>query len=403
MNRLDRRSGRTAVPSKPAPIGLVLNGRFLGRPMTGVDRSAYELAHALASLQSELGFDLTIAVPPAAAELARREFGDEADVFVVGGRLRGHLWEQVSLARVRRDAWLLSLCNTGPAFRRKQAVLVHDAQFRTQPDSYSRWFRLIYSGLIPVLCRRASAVFTVSNYSRGVLEQEGLAPKGQLGLLPNGTDHLDRVEADSSTLEQLGLEPDGYFLAVGSPAPHKNLRTLYDAVGRDDGPQAPLVVVGSVDSRVHGRGHAVQGSGGVRPVGRVTDGQLKALYGGALALCIPSLTEGFGLAAVEAMRCGAPVVAADAGALPEVCGSAAVLLPPTDSAVWAQSLRRLEMDTDKRIQLRSMGAERARELEWSPTAVRLVAALGERQGRVPTPTATSRGVRSPAPEEGISA
>lgn len=348
-------------------MDLVINGRFLGRPPTGVDRTAVEITRALATLQKVEGFDLSVVVPPQTVDHAVAELDGVVDVEAVGRDLPGHLWEQSYLSRLRPHSWLLGLCNTGPILRRKQAVLFHDAQFRTQPESYSRAFRLTYSVLLPALSRRAVRACTVSDYSRRVLEDERVVPPGKLQVIPNGTDHLDRVVPDPTVFDRHDLSPDGYFLAVGSLAPHKNLQTLYDAVSSASDGCSPLVVVGAADPRVLKESSRISSSK-IKPVGRVTDPELKALYEGALALCLPSLTEGFGLSAVEAMRCGTPVLAARAGALPEVCGDAAIMVPPTDVSAWRRQLERLDAAPELRSALANRGLQHARRFDWQSSA-----------------------------------
>ncbi len=119
------------------------------------------------------------------------------------------------------------------------------------------------------------------------------------------------------------------MLFVGTPEPRKNLTRLADAAGRAG---LRLVVAGA------GGWGDDRPSTGVEWLGRVDDATLHALYAGAACLAIPSLDEGFGLPAVEAMAVGCPVVAARAGALPEICGDAAVLVDPLDTDAIAAGL-----------------------------------------------------------------
>jgi glycosyltransferase involved in cell wall biosynthesis len=99
-----------------------------------------------------------------------------------------------------------------------------------------------------------------------------------------------------------------------------------------------------------------------------TDSELVDLYRGALALLVPSRNEGFGLPALEAMACGCPVVAADTGALPEVCGDAAILLDPDDRAAWLDAITMLATDAHRVGVLREAGLARARSFTWNRTA-----------------------------------
>ena len=91
----------------------------------------------------------------------------------------------------------------------------------------------------------------------------------------------------------------------------------------------------------------------------VTDSQLAALYAACRALLFPSLYEGFGLPALEAMAAGAPVIATDRSSVPEVVGDAAVLCDPLDAAGMAGAARRLMVDGSFRESLARRGRERA--------------------------------------------
>lgn len=107
--------------------------------------------------------------------------------------------------------------------------------------------------------------------------------------------------------------------------------------------------------------------------GTIADAELRALYSGALAVLVPSLAEGFGLPAVEAMACGAPVLAANAAALPETCGDAALLLPASDTNAWRDALRRVSSDSALREELRARGLERVRQFDPQGCAKALLA------------------------------
>jgi glycosyltransferase involved in cell wall biosynthesis len=131
----------------------------------------------------------------------------------------------------------------------------------------------------------------------------------------------------------------------------------------------------------------VFGAGPVTPprparyVGRVTDPQLRALYEAAGCLIFPSLYEGFGLPAVEAMRCGCPVIAATGSSLPEICGDAALFCDPTSPDDFARAADRLLSDPRLRDTLRARGLARASGFTWDRTAralIDIIASRGER-------------------------
>ena len=109
--------------------------------------------------------------------------------------------------------------------------------------------------------------------------------------------------------------------------------------------------------------------------GYVSAGDLPALYSGALAFAFPSLYEGFGMPALEAMACGTPVVASNVSSLPEVVGDAGLLVDPTDEDALAGALERIAGDPALRARLRELGLARARLFSWERCAAETLEAI----------------------------
>lgn len=334
---------------------LAINGRFLTRPPTGVDRTAYELTRALADVSVQRGLPQPAVLVPKCAPMTM-PVPKELPVEPVGSALgsNGALWEQTHLCALPKDQMLLNLCNSGPAFRRRQAIMIHDAQVWSSPDSYTFAFRSWYRCLLPVLARRADTVFTVSQFSRQALERYGVVPKGKAIVIPNGADHILRVEPDPSILSRLGLQPRGFFLAIASNHKHKNI-ALLEGLSTD----MPIVLAGGAHR---------QAKGNIMSIGRVSEGELRALYASAQALLFPSLTEGFGLPPLEAMALGTPVVSSTGGALPETCGKAALFADPTDLAQWQEAIQRLNASPQLWDELSAAGRKHSANYTWARSA-----------------------------------
>jgi len=145
-----------------------------------------------------------------------------------------------------------------------------------------------------------------------------------------------------------------YFLFAGGPEYRKNAATIFAAFDGAFADGTELVVAGTLNDRDE---RACAATAGVRRV-RADDAELRELYAGALAVLVPSIAEGFGLIAVEAMACGAPVIAADAAALPETCAGAALLIPPLDVTAWREGMLRIAQDAQLRAGLRERGLVR---------------------------------------------
>lgn len=357
---------------------ITVNGRFLERAPTGVDRVAIEMLKALLSVQNEMsdqGSRLFDIIGPPNVKTSPDWLSEGR--YASCGVLRGHAWEQCDLPlHLGQATWLYSPCNIGPVLRRRHIVTLHDAQAYLIPDAYTPAFRLWYKLIQPRLARQARLVTTVSNFSKAQLEHFGVVPPGKTKVIYNGADHILRVSPDRSVFERHQLIPTRYFLAVGSRSPNKNIAMLQRAAAALPAGSPPLVVAGGVNTRVLADA-GLKAESGVRLLGRVSDSELKALYEGALAFAFPSLTEGFGIPPLEAMLCGCPVIASTGGAIPEICGDAALLVDPNDEPGWTAALRRMAHDADMRRHFIDAGDQRARLFTWRRSAIRFLLLLAD--------------------------
>jgi glycosyltransferase involved in cell wall biosynthesis len=176
-----------------------------------------------------------------------------------------------------------------------------------------------------------------------------------------------------AAIERYGLRTPFVF-AVGTIEPRKNYARLIEAFSiaraKPGGP-AQLVIAGR-NGWLYDDVYAAVDRYGVRDAVRfldyVSDDDLPTLYSLASVVAMPSLTEGFGIPVVEAMACGAPVVASAGGSLPEVIGDAGVLVPPMDVSALAEAITRVVSDAPLRERLVAVGYERVRQFNWDDAA-----------------------------------
>ena len=178
-----------------------------------------------------------------------------------------------------------------------------------------------------------------------------------------------------------------YVLFGASLLPRKNLSSLREAMAILAGEGFPhvLAIVAAPSpqawddhARLDREAEAdLPGAPGrvVRVPWPVPEGEMAKLMAGAAAVCVPSLFEGFGLMALEAMACGAPTVVSNRGSLPEVVGEAGVVVEPTPEAI-AAGLRRVLADPAEAARLASAARKRAMSMTWDHTAAGWVQALG---------------------------
>lgn len=349
---------------------MLINGRFLGARVTGVQRFAREIMTACeaAGLLREAAF-----LAPQSIAAQMESF---AGLPVRGsGFLSGHLWEQTSLAAC--GDFLVNLCCTAPVVKQDQLVVLHDIIFARYPQNHTLAFRLWYHVMTRLYARRSSVLATVSEASAKEIAGYFDIPLRRIEIIPESGEHILRHTPDVSVHERFGLHQDGYVLAASSMAPNKNFGGVLRAMETMPVQSMPFVIVGGQNARIFKR-HKGKLSGAIE-AGYVTDGQLRALYEGAACFVFPSFYEGFGLPPLEAMSCGCPVLVSNRSSLPEVCGPAALYCDPASPADIADKLTQLLADPERRAAMRLTGLDRARQFTWARGAQTLAGILAGRQ------------------------
>jgi glycosyltransferase involved in cell wall biosynthesis len=191
-------------------------------------------------------------------------------------------------------------------------------------------------------------------------------------------------EEIAATRRELGA-PEGYILYAGTLEPRKDAGALLDAwvALRAEDPQTPpLVLAGPYGWRSErlARRIAELEPAGLRALGRVERGRLVRVFQAARVFVYPSLYEGFGLPAAEALACGVPVVAANTSSLPEVVGDAGLLVEPGDAGALAARLRALLADPGLAAELGARGVERAARFRWKRAAAEMEEVFREALG-----------------------
>jgi glycosyltransferase involved in cell wall biosynthesis len=273
-----------------------------------------------------------------------------------------------------------------PLVHPRTVVTIHDLGYRAFPEAH------------PPLARRSldwSTRWSATVARRVIVPSEATArdltvaygtPASRVVVIPHGYHPRFRpLDAGvvNAGLARLGIARP-YLLFVGTLQPRKNLQRVLAAFERlaGDGWPGRLVLVGQrgwlsdpifgaiarPGSPAHGRVHLT---------GYLADEDVPIVYNGAECLVFPSLYEGFGLPALEAMACGTPVLTSESSSLPEVVGDAALLVDPLDTEAIAGGMARLVGDGGLREALRGRGLKRAKQFTWRRAAERTLAVLEE--------------------------
>jgi glycosyltransferase involved in cell wall biosynthesis len=257
-----------------------------------------------------------------------------------------------------------------PGPGQRLVVTVHDVAFRLFPSMYPPAWRTLFRMGLRRAASRADAVIAVSEHTaRDVTRVAGIE-RERIHVVPLAASTPGPAADPGPVLERLGI-PEPYVLFVGTLEPRKNLIRLIRAYRRIAGrhPHA-LVLAGPSGWRGSAlrRELAAAGPGRVVATSRVDAAELEALYRGATAFAYPSLYEGFGLPVLEAMIRGVPAVVARSSSLPEVAGSAALLIDPRSVEDIAAGLERLITDEQERQRLTAAGPVRAAAFSWERSA-----------------------------------
>jgi glycosyltransferase involved in cell wall biosynthesis len=267
----------------------------------------------------------------------------------------------------RVDAWL-SDAGAGPVITSKPVVThLHEAPW-TVPElrgQVTEEFLAVIEPLVAEAVAEAACVVTVSENAAGII-RSGF-PGTRVAVAHNGVDHgvfHPRAAPD------LG---GPYVLFAATVHPRKNLAALREAMRSL--PEYRLAVVAGpavdrADSAELERELLAPLPGGLVRIERPSDVELAALMSGCAAFCLPSLWEGFGLTAAEAMACGARVVVSDRGALPEVVDDAGVVVEPTPEAIAAGLRAALADDS-----LPRRAIARAQHFTWARCAGSVLQAI----------------------------
>ncbi len=360
-----------------------LNGRFLTQKLSGVQRFGREMVRALD--------DLLSADPPRSRWSLVAPEGTVCDLplrtisFRTAGPLRGHLWEQVTLARVAREGVLVNTGNSAPVLHERKIVVLHDAAVFRTPENFGAVYGLLHRMFGRLLVRR-TRIGTVSAFSRDELARALPIDRDKVFVVPNGWEHIARVIPDDRIVERLGLAGTRFFVILGNAAPNKNVGRAIEAFDRLAAPDARLVLVGASGAGVFRPCDAGASSGGVVVAGRLSDAEVAGLLRQAVGLVFPSLYEGFGIPPLEAMAHRCPVVASDIPAVREVCREAAAYFDP----VCGRSITAALEAALRRPRVRDAAAEPPglTRFSWSRSARTLLDEIASLQALPPSMAAT---------------
>ncbi len=358
----------------PPTLDILIDYRPALRQRTGVGEYVHGLATSLAA-RLDRGDSLTVFSSSWKDRLARSSVPGAHHVDArIPVRLLNLGWHRLEWPPVEWLAPPLDIVHSLhplliPSRSAAQVVTVHDLYFLDRPHHTSGEIRRDYARLAQTHVRRAHAVVVNSKYtSRQLIERFGIDADRVSVCYPGRPSWTPRTEPSRL----------GPVLFLGTVEPRKNLPRLIEAYAAvlNRRPDAPdLVIAGrmliSREEILSAAKSAGPDEHRVKFMGYVEDGERQRLLREASMLVLPSLEEGFGIPALEAMTLGLPVVASNRGALPEVVHDAGLLVDPEDVRGLAAAIERLIADGELRRSLAARGIEQAEKFSWDNSAALL--------------------------------
>jgi glycosyltransferase involved in cell wall biosynthesis len=376
----------------PSSLRIAIDAHSVGTGLAGNESYITNLIEALAELDSVNRYTLYVTKQEAVERFHNRWPHVHVQV----------TWPHTPLVRIpltlatelrRRPVDLLHVQYTAPPLAPCPVVAtIHDLSFEHLPQTFKRRSRLQLRLTVRRTARAASHILVPSEYTRrDIIETYSVEPE-RVSVTPlAASPSFAPVEDESKVkhVRELYKLKGDYILAVGSIQPRKNLLLLIAAYAdlRRARPQANLPQLALVGKKAWLYDETLRAidESGLRDLtvltGYVAEADLPALYTGALCFVYPSYFEGFGLPPLEAMQCGAPVIAGNRTSLPEVVHDAGLLFDPFDKEALTEALARMIDDANLRARLRVKGLERATHFSWRETARLTLQAYNQVAGR----------------------
>lgn len=258
-------------------------------------------------------------------------------------------------------------------------MVIHDLAFEHYPNYLNKAALNFYKYFVPRYARRAKRIATVSNYTKNDIINSYHIDSGKIDVVFNGADEIYQPITEKKQMEARRIYSKGkeYFLFVGAIQPRKNIVNLFKAFDKfkqTDQKETKLIIVGrkgwSTDEIYHTY-KSMEFKKEVIFTGRVSNTELKHLYGAARALTFIPYFEGFGIPIIEAQQCECPVITSNVTSMPEVANGSALLVDPYSIDSITEGLQKMSTDENLRQDLIEKSRINIQKYSWEKTADKL--------------------------------
>jgi len=357
-----------------------LDGFPLAAPKTGVGHYTFELARALSILSPGDHFELISPSGFSEAVAAEVESIPNLRLEHVRTNMITRRWWGIGLPGYIRRAGLHLFHGTNyevPLLNRKRTVVtVHDLSVFLHADKHETRIARRARRRLPVMLRSAGMVITATQAIRQEIAARFKTNAQRIAVTPYAPRQIFQpLPADecARARQRLGVD-ENFILYVGTIEPRKNLVTLVRAFAQilQQTSFRPQLVIAGGEGWMMDEFHELIGKTDlgdrIHFTGYVDDEDLVALYSSCRVFVYPSVYEGFGLPPMEAMACGAPVIAGDIPVLRETLADSALLVEPLDANSLANAIVSVLGDENEQLRLSALSRRRAEQFSWSETA-----------------------------------
>lgn len=323
---------------------ILINGNFLCRNLTGIERFAFETCRNLDNLLDEKA-DISILVPANAKVIPQYK-----NIKLIKSKKEIHgfpFWDMGTFAAAckKTKSAGLNFSNTAPLGKLCGYSFIHDVYAKDFPKDFVSF----KDTLIKLYCqisyrniaKYAKQVLTVSEFSKERINYWYKTPLEKISVIPNGWDHFKNIEADSGIFEKFPLlKTKEFYFTLGSLQKRKNLKWILEYASKH--PEETFAVSGKTISGMESTNiKDLSKASNIIMLGYVSDGEVKALMEKCSAFLFPSYYEGFGIPPLEALSAGAKIIISDAASLKEIYGTSAVYIDPHNTNVELKELMKI--------------------------------------------------------------
>lgn len=313
----------------------IILGNFIGNSMDGLTRRAYEYLLQIERYADKI--DIILLVPEGRGKYCK-EFS-HMNVLEYGKDRKG--WTSKFAVKYAKEhkRVLINLVQPFSLYKHSY-ICMDDVRYMEKDqgryfDSFKFRIKMYVKAKLGI--HFSEKIITVSQFSKDKIIKFFHVAEERIAVIPNGWEHIKRIKEDQSIFEKFqNIQKGHYFFTLGSLARHKNHKLIIYIAERN--PHSQFVIAGGIDPEIFYEDCPKSNTDNVVFVGKITDGEIKALYSNCKAFLFPSLYEGFGIPPLEALACGAKVICSDIPVLREIFGATVGYIKPYDENVDLDAL-----------------------------------------------------------------